>query len=471
MSTSRPSFSNNDIEQKLRKILDEIRNKCKGNEKSFLRNLGINKTLIKLAKQIRDIYENNKGNETFPFEVALIACCYDFLLQHKSDAKKIRKFALLFRELIERYAVRYNEGDNEYIVASLGEINKELYSSDCTYHKLILFMTAFYTKSCLMSNSNPDDPINHIDDKNHTIHYQTDKIIRNILQCMIDTELTDDCIVDIMKKHIARCDVHVRGGTKGNGNTFSGFFDEMNGDACLSSFCEKYEKELKLEEGIHIGNKKKMSSCKPILIDMLLGIFNFALYAAYLKANDKTLHIFLASGRSNFIFELGKDGTTDLGLYQADDAVVVGGLHPNAVEANLTTLGKDRRPPQHMINLDAGVTAVLEPLDEIPITIWVNGVAKEFIFKCGPSDFFQRLYYLRVTGIVEEPQEGEDYDYDIGYKTLVDALNGLLEAEAMLDDAKELQRETEKLLKEAKTERKGEVKALKEEGNKYATKG
>ena len=462
MSTSRPSFSNNDIERELRKILDEIRNKCKGNKKSFLDNLGINKTLIKLAKQIRDIYENNKDNETFPFEVALIACCNDFL-QHKSDAKKIRKFALLFRELIERYAVRYNEGNKEYIVASLGEINKELYSSDCTYHKLILFMTAFYTKSCLMSNSNPDDPINHIDDKNHTIHYQTDKIIRNILQCMIDTELTDDCIADILKTHIARCDVHVRGGTKGNGNTFSGFFDEMNDDACLSSFCEKYEKELKLEEGIHIGSEKKMSSCKPILIDMLLGIFNFALYAAYLKANDKTLHIFLASGRSNFIFESGKDGTTDLGLYQADDAVVVGGLHPNSVQSNLTNQGPNRRPPKHMINLDDGVTAVLEPLNGARITTMVNGVAEFSTFKWGPSDFFQRLYFLRVTGIVEEPQEGEDYDYDIDYKLLQDALNGLRVAEAKLDDSKEVQRETEKLLKEAKTERKGEVKALKEE--------
>jgi hypothetical protein len=266
MSTTRPSFiSNNAIENKLRKILDDIGKNNIGNKKSvhFLYKLGINKTLIKLAKQIRDIYENNKGNETFPFEVALIACCYDFLLQHESDANKIREFALLFRELIERYAVRYNEGNKEYIVASLGELNKELYSADRIHHKLILFMTAFYTKSCLTSNSNPDDPINHIDDKNHTIDYQTDKIIRNILQCMINTELTDDCIVDIMKTHIARCDVHVRGGTKGKGNTFSGFVDEMNGDDCLSSFCEKYEKELKLEEGIHIGNEKKMSSCKP----------------------------------------------------------------------------------------------------------------------------------------------------------------------------------------------------------------
>jgi hypothetical protein len=277
---------------------------------------------------------------------------------------------------------------------------------------------------------------------------------------MIDTELTDDCIADIMKTHIARCDVHVRGGTKGNGNTFSGFVDEMNGDACLSSFCEKYEKELKLEEGIHIGNEKKMSSCKPILIDMLLGIFNFALYAAYLKAMDKNkkLHIFLASGRSNFIFESGKDG--DLGLYQADDAVVVGGLHPNAVEANLTNRGRKRRPPQHMINLDAGVSRVLKPLDQARIAIRVNGAAVSSTLKWRVSDFFQRLYILRVTGIVEDPQEEEDYDYDIDYKALEDALKELRKAEAKLDEAKEVQNDTNEELKLIKKTRKNTEKVL-----------
>jgi hypothetical protein len=130
---------------------------------------------------------------------------------------------------------------------------------------------------------------------------------------------------------------------------------------------------------------------------VLLGIFNVALYAAYLKAIEKKLHIFLASGRSNFIFESGNDGTTDLGLYQAEDAVVVGGLHPNAVEANLTNHGRKRRPPQHVINLDAGVTTVLEPLNGADITTMVNGVAEFSTFVWGPSDFFQRLYVLRVT--------------------------------------------------------------------------
>lgn len=454
MSTSRPSFtSDNDIENKLRAILYDIHKKTEGNKKSanFLNNLGINKTLIKLAKQINDIYEDNKGNKTFPFEVVLIACCYEFL-QHESDADKIREFALLFRDLIKSYAVRYNEGRKEYTVASLGELNEDLYSAERECHKVILFMTAFYTKSCLTSNSNPDDPINHIDDSNHTIHYQTDKILRNILQCMIDKELTDDCMSEIMKTHIARCDVHVRGGTMGNGNKFSDLVDELNDDGCLSSFCDDHKDKLKFEEGIYISKEtKRMTSCTPILIDILLGIFNFALYAAYLKAIGKKLHIFLASGRSKIIFELGNDGTNDFDAIEAEDAVVSLGLHPNAVETNLTNEGQKRRPPQHIRSLDEGVSRVLKPLDQALITIRVNGDAVSSILEWRASDFFQRLYILRVSGIVEKPQEEGDYDYNIAYKNLEDASQRLLEAERKFDEAKEVHSETKEELKETKT--------------------
>ena len=206
-----------------------------------------------------------------------------------------------------------------------------------------------------------------------------------------------------------------------------------------------------------------MSSCKPILIDMLLGIFNFALYAAYLKAIKKKLHIFLASGRSNIIFESGNDGTNDFGVIEAEDAVVSSGLHPNAVETNLTNQGPNRRPPEHMIKLDEGVSRVLEPLDGARIRR--KGDEQDSFLKSGRrSDFFQRLYILRVTGIVEDPQEEEGYDYNIDYKALEDALKELRKAEAKLDKANEEYNDTREELKVTKKARKDTEKVSKEAG-------
>lgn len=117
-----------------------------------------------------------------------------------------------------------------------------------------------------------------------------------------------------------------------------------------------------------------------------------------------------------------------------------------------------------MINLDEGVSIVLKPLNGVSITVRVNGVAKESIFKWDRSDFFQRLYVLRVTGGVKAPQEGGDYDYDIDYKTLLDALKRLREAEAEFGEAKEEYNDTRDELNVTKTERKDTKKALKKAG-------
>jgi hypothetical protein len=408
--------------------------------------LAINNIFIKLAENIKDVYERDKSTKQFPLEVVLISCLYDFLQEQVdlNNADKIREFAFFFRDMIKRFAVKYyDDGGKSFTNANLGEINEDLYSTDCEYLKVILIVTAFCTKECLTSESNPDDPINHIDNENHTIKYQTNKIIRNILQCMVNEELTDESVSEIMNKHIARADVHIRAGTVGKGNTFGGFVKELKKDTDLSSFCNQYQKELELTEGIYIGNEKKMTSCTPILIDMLLGIMNIALYAAYLKANKKKLNIFLASGRSNIIFESGNDGTNDLGVIKAEDANVALGLHPNAVETNLTNSGRYRRPPQHMINLDDGVSRVLEPLNGVRIRI--KGDEQDSAFVWGPSDFFQRLYYLRVTNKVQEAEEdGEedgkedrDYDYDISYAELAEALEKLVEAEKEYEGAVE----------------------------------
>lgn len=239
----------------------------------------------------------------------------DFL-QRRVDLKNpemIRKFALFFRSTVQQYSVRYyDENGVEFINASLGEIDHNLYFKKKP--KLTLFMTAFYTKSCLTSPQN-DDPINHIVDDNHTMEYMAKKILRNVFQCMNDAKMSLECVQEIMNEYIVRADVHIQGGIVGEGNDFESFLQQVNDDegSPLYSFCEDNIDDLKLEEGIKFNNKK-INSCQPILIDMILGILNMALYAAYVYATGSVLNILLASKRSEIIFQPDRDGKYRLGL-------------------------------------------------------------------------------------------------------------------------------------------------------------
>ena len=164
------------------------------------------------------VYSDN-DEENLSYEFGLLSYAFNFL-QHGdlSDPKKVKEFACFFQNTVKEYAVRYVDGQDVFTNASLGELDESLYSQDPQKLKVILFVTAFYTRSCLVSKAN-SNPINHIDDENHSIKYLTDKIIRNAMQCMIDHEMTNDSVKNILQQYIARVDIHTRGGTKGGGIT------------------------------------------------------------------------------------------------------------------------------------------------------------------------------------------------------------------------------------------------------------
>lgn len=430
MTTIRPQFKAEDFDKEAPSHSTLADDK----KPRVLNKLTINEILINLAKNIRDDYVRDvKTRDDWSFEIPLIARCYDFLQNEAdlNDPDAIRNFGLFFRKMVAKYSVRYYDEGNKYVNGNVGELDYETI-------KLILILTAFCTRSCIMSTNSNNDPINHMDDGNDTMDYQTYKILGNAFNCMNNEELTDDSILDLVKNHIARADVHVRGGTVGNGNVFSDFVEEVNGDADMKRICEIYQWEL---DGKIKIDDRNVSSCEPILLDILLGIMNFAIDAAYIKAKGGKLNIFLASGRSKFIFEPNDKGEYKFGVRESELANIGTGLHPNAVQANLTNAGKNTRPPEQIIELDRGITTVLEPLRGVPIRVKDGGAERGTTFKSDESDFFRRLYIARLHGIVQDEED------DISYKNLVDALEILKKLEAKLKKVNEERDEAEKAVK------------------------
>lgn len=439
MPTIRPQFSQEDFD----KEAPSHSTLADGDKPLILNKLLINEILIILAKNIRNDYvRDKKTRDDWSFEIPLIARCYDFLQNEAdlNDPDAIRDFGLFFRKMVAKYSLRYYDKDgNEYVNGNLGEL-------DYKTIKLILVLTAFCTRACIMSKNSNNDPINHMDDGNDTMKYQTYNILGNTFNCMNNVELTDDSILDLVKNHIARADVHVRGGTVGNGNEFSDFIKEVNGEADLKRICEIYQ--WKLDGTLEI-DKRKVSSCEPILLDILLGIMNFAIYVAYIIAKEgKKVNIFLASGRSKFIFKPNDKGEYKYGVLESELANIGTGLHPNQVQINLANAGRKQRPPEQIIELDRGMTTVLEPLRGVQIRVKDGGTERVATFKWNESDFFQRLYVARVYGIMT------DADDDITYEKLNDALNKLVKLEAKLKKANEERDEKEKALNMAKKEEK-----------------
>ena len=393
------------------------------------------------------VYSDN-DEENLSYEFGLLSYAFNFL-QHGdlSDPKKVKEFACFFQNTVKEYAVRYVDGQDVFTNASLGELDESLYSQDPQKLKVILFVTAFYTRSCLVSKAN-SNLINHIDDENHSIKYLTDKIIRNAMQCMIDHEMTNDSVKNILQQYIARVDIHTRGGTKGGGNNFESFAREVNEDRVLSKLCDDFAEYLRLVEKIKFGDKT-LKTCKPILIDLLLGICNISLYAAYITAMGEKLRIYLASERSDFVFQQqnDNDGNNDglrYGLLQLKVADIAFGPHPNAVEIYLTN-----KSMEVMEQLDDGITAVLQPLDRAPIKIIRNGAEVDVVFSAEEkSDFFQRLHYLR-----ENPDAEFDYD-EVDYKLLVEAKEELSkvkgEVKKAREDSKAINSETKAIKKKAR---------------------
>ena len=405
-STQRPPFDRLAFES----VAPKHQTQDDENMPCFLNKLGINNTIIACAVAMKDYYYKNNGVNV-PYEIPLISHSINFLQCQGdlSNPDKIREYARFFQETVETYAVRYfDKNGKEFINASVGEIDDELYSKTCDHNKVILFVTAFYTKSCLTSEKN-SNPINHIDDDNHTIKYLTDKIIRNAMQCMINEEMTNDSVEDVLKKYIARADIHTRGGTVGKGNNFEDLVGELDKDSALSGFCNDFDHQFGLGESIKIGNKS-LTSCRPILIDLMLGICNISLYAAYIKAMGSKLHIYLASRRSGVVFQQRNDDDAhSFGLLQLDVANVALGLHPNSVQVNLTN-----RPLEDMVQLDNGITAVFQPLHRVPIKIITNGEEIDTLFSAGDkSDFFQRLHCLRKDRNVEFDYDKTDIRYQL----------------------------------------------------------
>mmetsp|Transcript_24363 Transcript_24363/g.37252 ORF Transcript_24363/g.37252 Transcript_24363/m.37252 type:complete len:503 (-) Transcript_24363:1782-3290(-) len=418
-STQRPPFDRLAFES----VAPKHQTQDDENMPCFLNKLGINNTIIACAVAMKDYYYKNNGVNV-PYEIPLISNSINFLQCQGdlSNPDKIREYARFFRETVKTYAVRYfDKNGKEFINASVGEIDDELYSETCDHNKVILFVTAFYTKSCLTSEKN-SNPINHIEDDNHTIKYLTEKIIRNAMQCMINKEMTNDSVEDVLKKYIARADIHTRGGTVGKGNNFEGLVGELDKDSALSGFCNDFDHQFGLGEGIKLGNTS-LTSCRPILIDLMLGICNISLYAAYIKAMGSKLHIYLASRRTGVVFQQRNDDDAhSFGLLQLDVANVALGLHPNSVQVNLTN-----RPLEDMVQLDNGITAVFQPLDRVPIKIITNGEERDTLFSAeDKSDFFQRLHCLRKG-------RNEEFNYD---KTDIISFKLLEQAKVELDEMK-----------------------------------
>ena len=222
----------------------------------------------------------------------------------------------------------------------------------------------------------------------------------------------------------------------------------MNEDRVLSKLCDDFAEDLRLVEKIKFGDKT-LKTCKPILIDLLLGICNISLYAAYITAMGEKLRIYLASERSDFVFQRqnDNDGNNDglrYGLLQLKVADIAFGPHPNAVEIYLTN-----KSMEVMEQLDDGITAVLQPLDRAPIKIIRNGAEVDVVFSAEEkSDFFQRLHYLR-----ENPDAEFDYD-EVDYKLLVEAKEELSkvkgEVKKAREDSKAINSETKAIKKKAR---------------------
>eukprot|EP00986_Skeletonema_menzelii_P013846 scaffold8495_cov125-Skeletonema_menzelii.AAC.4 len=207
--------------------------------------------------------------------------------------------------------------------------------------------------------------------------------------------ITDESVETILDD-VAIVDTHTKCGLKGKGNTFPEFRDEVDGDLEMAAFCTRNETELKLDEKIDVGNKK-YTHCMPILIDMLLGLFNLVLYALYYYAVTKTaLCVFVSTFRSLIFFETIGDSVFNA---LVSEMINVGkGIHPNATEINLTNKGRYRRPLKEVVLMDEGLALSLQRFHGRTINfVDDNGVEQSGQIEMCPSDALQRVYNYRLT--------------------------------------------------------------------------
>ena len=245
-----------------------------------------------------------------------------------------------------------------------------------------------------MKKGGPNN-VNHIDRENHSIWYHLGTTVVDTIRSMTNRLVTPASIEPILN-NIAVNDAHTRSGTIGDGNSFPEFRDEVDEDPALSAFCTQYEAELELDEEIDIGNKK-YTHCKPITIDMLLGLFNLVLYALYYYAvTKKALCVFVSSVRSLIFFETVGDSVFNA---LVSEKIVIGkGLHPNSTEVNLTNKGRYRRSLNEVKLFDEGLA--LSFLNFDGRTVYFeddNGLEQSVKFELRSSDALQRVYNDRLT--------------------------------------------------------------------------
>ena len=352
----------------------------------------ISYVFIDVAAKLTAIYFSNPGD--CPVEVAMIAFANQFV-QYEIDLnnpKMIREFIDFFRETLAEYAPRYycNERKREFTNANVGEFHDRL---DVHNLPLCANVTGFGTRPCLTKGDAKS--VNHVHRDNHSIGYLLRTILTDAFRSMTNRNITPASIDNILKA-VAVADIHTRCGTKGQGNKFPVFRDEVDDDPEMSAFCSRYETDLELDEEIDIGNKK-YTHCKPIIIDMLLGLFNLVLFALYYYAVTKTaLCVFISSYRALVCFE-----TVGGNIFNAlvSKVVVIGkGLHPNAVETNLTNKGRYQRPLEDVRLMDEGLALFLQRFHGRTINfINDNGLEQSGQIVWGPVDSLQRVYNYRLS--------------------------------------------------------------------------
>ena len=288
------------------------------------------------------------------------------------------------QKMLLKYAPRYvDKKGRTHINANLGEFHRELNKPN---PKQIAHILAFGIEATLAREKDEDECVtNHMDPNNHSVGYHLDTTVLDAVRSMANSYVTEDSFFkNVVHPHIALADTHTRSGTIGKGSCFEEFKKEVNDDPALSKFCS--HAKLKLVEKLALGGSS-YAYCKPIIIDMLLGIYNWLLYALFVKAETgETLFSFVASFRT--LGFLKTDGLKPI----VSPLLIAGfGAHPNSAEIWLTLRGVDE-----VQQMDVGMALSLRPIDGCVVEYEDDdGNLKSTKVKWGPTDSFLRTYNFR----------------------------------------------------------------------------
>jgi hypothetical protein len=171
--------------------------------------------------------------------------------------------------MLVKYAPHYvDEKGKHSINANLGELHRELFKSN---PKRVIQQLAFSIKALLTMEKAEEECTNHMaDHSNHTLDYHLFTSVLDAMKSMSGLEITDESFSKLVDENIALVDSHTRCGTRGKGNKFAEFMDEVNGDPVMSEYCRRAQ--LKLDRTLKVGNKY-FNVLVPTVMDMLVGNF------------------------------------------------------------------------------------------------------------------------------------------------------------------------------------------------------